>query len=101
MFWFTRWAVYSVTNKDIMEGQSMINYNNELFTPISKRELTPGDVGMYHSFINSKGHEQTGHVGIFLYEEDGEYYYINAHSTEKGVIISTINRFNKFYKIDL
>ena len=84
-----------------MDGGSGINYNNKVFKQITKKELLPGDVGMNHSYITSSGKEQTGHVGIFLYEENGIYYFINAYSSEKGVLISPIYRFNKFYKVDI
>ena len=83
---FTRWAILTSTGSDTMyygaEGQ------RTHCSSVSQRNLKPGD------FANTS---DDGHVGIYLYTENGKMYFVHCSPSVDGVGINAPGYFTKFY----
>ena len=83
---FTRWAILTSTGSDTMyygaEGQ------RTHCSSVSQSNLKPGD------FANTS---DDGHVGIYLYTENGKMYFVHCSPSVDGVGINAPGYFTKFY----
>lgn len=84
---YTRWVILTSTGSDTMyygaEGQ------RTHCTAVSRSNLKPGD------FANTG---DDGHVGIYLYTENGRMYFVHCSPSVDGVGINAPGYFTKFYR---